>query len=183
MRTSIRDRLTPFSRLPVLGIAVLLALAAVAAAGSSVSASRDVGVAYGIVTVAADIEEATEILGRTPPRPQFLPQGLTPSEMSMDPPEKPFGTRFVHQSFAIAGRNVARLDAVKGASSGLQVEPGAQVRQLGERTVRVRSTQLQDGSTNVSYAWEENGLILRFKINLIRGLTSELADKIVASID
>src|SRR5258708_729268 len=110
--------------------------------------------------------------------PQTVPAGFTRTQLMADPPTRPIGPRFVHQSFGLHGANIARLDAYRGIIARVDGE----VLRIGGRDVTVNQKQLADGSANVTYVWMQDGLALTLNINISRGLNRADADALVASI-
>jgi hypothetical protein len=162
---------------------VILALT-IAAFGSAAglatlaSAKPSVGEVTSVVTMPATDEVAFEILGRAAPQPQTVPPGFARNQLAVDPVNKPVGPRFVHQSFGFSGSNIARLDAYRGVLNRAEGDPVT----IGGKSVTVATKQLRDGSTNVSYAWNQDGLGLTLNINLVHGVSRADADAIVASM-
>lgn len=160
----------------------MLALAVAAFAGvmafATLASARPTAEVTSIVPVPATDDVAFEVLGRAAPQPRIVPAGFIRNQLAVDPPGKPIGPRFAHQSFGFNGSNIARLDAYRGTLN--RADGDAVV--IGGKSVTVATKQLRDGSTNVSYAWNQDGLGLTFNINLVHGVTRADADAMVASI-
>lgn len=165
------------------GRAILLAVAiatvgtitGVAITASARPVSSD---ASSVVTMPATDDAAYGILGRAAPQPRTVPPGFVRNQLAVDPTDKPVGPRFVHQSFGFGGSNIARLDAYRGVLNRAEGEAAI----IGGKSVTVATKQLRDGSTNVSYAWNQDGLGLTFNINLTHGVSRTDADAMVASM-
>jgi hypothetical protein len=133
-----------------------------------------------------DDTEAARILGHALPAPRFLPLSLSRSAITADPPETNptlavLGPRRVHESFAIGGRDVLLLTFNRG-SLGRILDPQASTTILDGRHVTVASHEIMDGSTDVAYYWEAEGLAVTMHINLVVGLGRELTDQIAGSV-
>jgi hypothetical protein len=162
----------------IVALAVILAFVGAITVAITASARPSGGDVTSVVTMPASDDLAYEILGRAAPRPQAVPVGFVRNQLAVDPPTKPVGPRFVHQSFGFGGTNIARLDAYKGMLNRAEGDPVV----IGGKSVTVATKQLRDGSTNVSYAWNQDGLGLSFNVNLVQGVTREVADAMIASM-
>lgn len=129
--------------------------------------------------------EAAAVLGVPVPRPTFLPLGLTRSAITLDEKDNSVGLtqsdRKVRQSFAIGGRYVALLTVFR-ATLGTSLDKTTTV-QLGKFQAQLFTKTLADGSENLSYRWQQGTLAMFMDINLVSGLTREIADRIVASVN
>ena len=126
----------------------------------------------------ADDRTAADVLGRPVPQPRELPPGMVRSAIAADPASKTIGPRYVHQSFAIAGRNVARLSVWRGDLGRVEGD----VVTLGGRSVITSVSRLPDGTSDVAYFWSADGLSFTLHINLIGAVTRDLADRLTASV-
>lgn len=86
----------------------------------------------------------------------------------------------VHQSYARGGRDIARLTVWRGNLG--QADADKVSTDIGGRTVWVGTRVIVDGSTDVSYAWESDGLGFVLHVNLAEGLSRSDADRIAASV-
>lgn len=132
---------------------------------------------------ATDEEEAAKVLGRAVPQPRFAPPGFARTQFSLEsaPTDvRAASPRKVRQTFGIAGQDLALL-TVFSATLGQSLDPVSAV-QIGGRSFTVSTKTLSDGSTMVSYRWQLGELAAYFDINLVRGITRDVADRIVASV-
>jgi len=130
--------------------------------------------------------EAAQILGQPLPAPRTLPLGLSRSAIAADPVENnptlaALGPRHVRESFAVGGKDVVLLIVNRG-QLGRILDPGVSTAVLGGRSMIIASHQIWDGSTDVAYNWETDGLALTMHVNLVSGLTRTLSDQIAASV-
>ena len=129
--------------------------------------------------------DALEILGQPLPRPLFLPLGLTRTSVGAEPaqtdPLYARGPRHVRQSFSIGGRPVALL-TVNAGTLGRVIDPGAQSVSLAGVAATTSTHEIRDGTIDATYYWEAHGLVFVFHINLVQGLSADLAGQVAASV-
>lgn len=157
----------------VVSVVILAAIAVVAAnAGGGPPAPN----------VALDGDEAAARVVLSHPLPQVrdTASGLQRVQLTIDQPPPPGVTSFraVHQSYAKDGRKMARLDVWRGA---VQSSEGTPVK-LDGRDVRVAARTIPDGTTDVSFLWQSDGLVHQLHINLVNGIDRNDADRIAASV-
>lgn len=129
--------------------------------------------------------DAARILGQALPVPAFLPPGLVRTGIGADPaivdPTFARGPRHVRESFGVAGQNVALL-IVNAGALGRVIDPGASAVTIGGTAMTFSTHQIMDGSVDATYYWEAHGLAFTLHVNLVKGLTQDLSDRIAASI-
>lgn len=160
-------------------LTVALGIAIVAANAQREAAVGD----SGTDTRAQAVDEAlaSRILGQSLPRPGLAPFSLSRSELTADPPTQGGMPRMVRQAFAINNTNVALLTVFRGTFDPAAGTSGPVIN-LNGRTVGVSSRQIPDGSVAVGYVWSAHGLVYNFHINLVHGITRQIADQLAASI-
>ncbi len=129
-------------------------------------------------------ERACAVLGRPLPKPSVLPAGMTRAELGIGgpPPSGMPCCRMVYVSYAIEGRNVARMDIHRQDA----IPPG----NLGDinatlsgvpaviQQSHIASLQADD----VSYLWARDGLLIGLHVLLVGGMSRQVADEMAASI-
>lgn len=125
-----------------------------------------------------DESAAAAVLGRPLPEPRFLPQGMKRSGIGVDPANTPTGVRRVTVSYAISGQNVALLTLVRGSMG----RADGTVTTIGDVAAPVSTRTIYDGSSDVQYVWDRDGIGYNLHVNLVKGLTRELSDRIVESV-
>ena len=115
------------------------------------------------------------LLGRSVPDVHFTSLGLHRSGLAIDPPTAP--ARGAHLSYAIGSTNVLLLSVRRGelTTTGTPVL-------IGGRATYVDARSIRDGSTDVSYVWNDAGIGYVLHVNLSNGITRETADTIAGSI-
>jgi hypothetical protein len=131
-----------------------------------------------IATRAASYAEAAMVLGGPVPEIRDLPAGMTRSGIGIDPENKPVGPRNVLISYAVGGRNVALLTLWRGSLGRFDGSPT----KIGDADGTVSVNRIHDGTENVGYAWERNGLSFELNVNLVSGITRDVADRMAASV-
>lgn len=167
------------SRLGAVLLAVLLLTAAGAVAGAVIAPALRPGVGP---DVAADADEqaAATVLQHPLPQVRDSASGLRRSALTIAAPPPGKVPRMVHQSYSRSGRDVARLTVWRGNLG--QTDADKVSTPLGDRTMWVGTRVIIDGSTDVSYAWESDGLAFVLHVNLAEGLSRSDADRIAASV-
>lgn len=130
--------------------------------------------------VPSDPAQVCAALGRPMPEPHFLPLGLHRSGIGLHVADLPVPVVrvSVNVSYAMNSRNVMLLGAMPGAfPAGNQ--PNTTV---DGHPAQVNERAIHDGTTDVAYLWSRDGLLLTLHVNLVGGLTRELADRMAASV-
>jgi hypothetical protein len=125
----------------------------------------------------ADVDSARAILGASLPEVHAVIPGLRRSGIGIDPILGPAQSRAVHVSYALDSKNVVLLSVRRGSSSA----EGSPF-ELPSATATVVTSTIADGTQDVRYAWNQNGLALVLHVNLSHGLTRSDADAIAVSI-
>lgn len=160
-------RIGPLSLRTLLVLAVLsgaaIALAGVAASQTPDSRARVIG-----------LPAAAAALGRGE-IPQVRHSSLTPSVIAIDTPA--VANRAVHLSYAHNGRKVALLTINRGT-----LAPFGSPVFIGPKPGYAEAATIHDGTTDVAYGWNSDGLTLVLHVNLVDGIDRKLADEIAASV-
>lgn len=125
----------------------------------------------------ADVAEASTVLGRPMPEVRAAGLNLKRSGIGIDPPGRP-ASRQVHISYAIDGKNVVLLNVYRGSISA----EGDETFPLPGATASVATRTIFDGTLDMRYAWNRDGLAFVLHVNLSRGLTRASADQIARSV-
>jgi len=127
----------------------------------------------------ADPAQVCQALGHPLAEPRYLPLGLHRSGIFLFVADPAIASQpAANVSYAIDSRNIMALALRVGAfPTGNQ--PNTTVDGL---PAQVEQRTLADGSPDVSYLWSRGGLLLSLHINLVSGITREVADQIAASI-
>lgn len=126
----------------------------------------------------ADDATAEAVLHHSLPQIRDVESGLRRSALSISESVGAGIPRLVHQSYALGRRNVALLTV---ARSNLGQTDGEQVL-LGGHTTYLANRTIADGTTDVSYLWEFDGLSHTLHIDLVGGVSRADADRIAASV-
>lgn len=124
-----------------------------------------------------DDAAAGKVIGHTLPVIHGAPGGLYRIAVSVDPDY--VAVRAVHESYAVNGRPLLLLTIRPGSVES--IDAGETVTLAG-MIVQVHEKKIQDGTTNVNYVWNRDGLSFVMNVNLVNGLTRPLADTLVASV-
>jgi hypothetical protein len=126
----------------------------------------------------ADDATAEAILSHSLPKIRDLTGGLFRSALTISEAPPQNVPRHINQSWAIGGRNLALLTVWRGTTGHAD---GSQTI-LGGHVTYVASRAIFDGTTDVSYAWDYDGLAHILHVNLGHGLSREDADRIAGSV-
>jgi hypothetical protein len=128
-------------------------------------------------------EQVCAVLGRPLPHAATLPRGAV-ARVAMDGPP-PFGfacCRMVHVSYAMHGRNFARLTVHRQAAIPVGNVGQINATLAGAPAIIEQRRLPTTEDDDVSYLWARDGLLLGLHVRLADGITREAADAMAASI-
>lgn len=168
-----------FRRRPVLTLlvaAVVVVGIGATAATLIVRGSQPTEQAY--VAQQADDAEAEAVLKHSLPQVRDLSDGLIRSRLTISAPAVGNLPRLVDLFYSLAGRNTVQLTVWRGGvgiADGIRTTVGGHVTYVFDHVVG-------DGTTDVAYKWEFEGLGHILHVRLVGGLSRADADRIAASV-
>lgn len=126
----------------------------------------------------ADDVDAEAVLKHSLPQVRELSGGLIRSKLTISAPGPGNLPRLVDVFYSLAGRNIVQLTVWRG---GVGIADGTKTT-LGGHVTYVLDHVVGDGTTDVAYKWEFDGLGHILHVRLVGGLSAADADRIAASV-
>lgn len=124
--------------------------------------------------------EAEAVLQHSLPQIRDLSAGLTRSKLTISAPPPGNLPRLVDVFYSLAGRNYVQLTVWRGGVGTTDATETTTT--LGGHVTYVLQHVVGDGTTDVAYTWEFDGLGHILHVRLVGGLSRADADRIAASV-
>lgn len=128
---------------------------------------------------AASVAEADKLLGRATPQIRRLPAGLRLAQVAIDSVGN--GNRGVILSYALDGTPVATMTILR-VPEIRNTDPHETMTRNGT-AYAVSSKDLPNRSTVLTYTWSKDSLSFVLHVVVVNGLTRDIADSLVMSVE